>query len=241
MLKLLVQFKKGCDTMAEPPSSLDLMDDCLSGLYSSQTRPSRRVRNATAKAAEAAQCAESSPPDLVAAPSPAARSVTFKPPPPRGPPPPWAGAKPPPPKGPPPKAEPGPKASPRRPGAAAAAAEDAERGYDLSMSDAVTHMANGEYGSAIEACEDALEASPRDAEAALTVALARMMRNDDGEDDVDGCTLWLKRCDRWRVDGRDALGSKWHDRALADLPPARLAAHEPWREARRCLLCKERP
>ncbi|KAK7235542.1 hypothetical protein SO694_00069195 [Aureococcus anophagefferens] len=109
--------------------------------------------------------------------------------------------------------------------------DDAEAEYETQMSNYVMAMAAEDYDEALECLDEALDASPLDAEAALCCALAHAMRGDECADDGATATLWLKRCERWRVDGRDALGSAWHERATRDFPPGPLAARPDWRAA----------
>ena len=109
--------------------------------------------------------------------------------------------------------------------------DDAEAEYETQMSNYVMAMAAEDYDEALECLDEALDASPLDAEAALCRALAHAMRGDECADDGATATLWLKRCERWRVDGRDALGSAWHARATRDFPPGPLAARPDWRAA----------
>ncbi|KAH8068231.1 hypothetical protein JL721_6805 [Aureococcus anophagefferens] len=109
--------------------------------------------------------------------------------------------------------------------------DDAEAEYETQMSNYVMAMAAEDYDEALECLDEALDASPLDAEAALCCALAHAMRGDECADDGATATLWLKRCERWRVDGRDALGSAWHERATRDFRPGPLAARPDWRAA----------
>ena len=55
--------------------------------------------------------------------------------------------------------------------------------------------------------------------------------DEDDEEDDDYCTLWLKRCDRWRVDGEDCMGVPWGERAQRDFPPAKLRERPAWQKA----------
>ena len=85
------------------------------------------------------------------------------------------------------------------------------------------------YDTALESCDGMLEASPKDAEAALCRALVHALRGDSEEEDDDYCTLWLKRCDRWRVDGEDCMGVPWGELAPLALALPDLKSSQPGR------------
>ena len=87
--------------------------------------------------------------------------------------------------------------------------DDDEQDYETHLATYVEELSAKRYETALESCEGMLEASPKDAEAALCRALVHALRGDDDEEDDDYCTLWLKRCDRWRVDGEDCMGVPW--------------------------------
>jgi hypothetical protein len=107
----------------------------------------------------------------------------------------------------------------------------AEEDYETHLATYVEELSAKRYDTALESCEGMLEASPKDAEAALCRALVHALRGDDDEEDDDYCTLWLKRCDRWRVDGEDCMGVPWGERAQRDFPPARLKERPAWQKA----------
>jgi hypothetical protein len=109
--------------------------------------------------------------------------------------------------------------------------EQAEEDYETHLATYVEELSAKRYDTALESCEGMLEASPKDAEAALCRALVHALRGDDDEEDDDYCTLWLKRCDRWRVDGEDCMGVPWGERAQRDFPPARLKERPAWQKA----------
>ena len=100
--------------------------------------------------------------------------------------------------------------------------EQAEEDYETHLATYVEELSAKRYDTALESCDGMLEASPKDAEAALCRALVHALRGDSEEEDDDYCTLWLKRCDRWRVDGEDCMGVPWGERAQRDFPPAKL-------------------
>ena len=87
--------------------------------------------------------------------------------------------------------------------------EQAEEDYETHLVTYVEELSAKRYDTALESCDGMLEASPKDAEAALCRALVHALRGDSEEEDDDYCTLWLKRCDRWRVDGEDCMGVPW--------------------------------
>ena len=94
----------------------------------------------------------------------------------------------------------------------------AEEDYETHLATYVEELSAKRYDTALESCEGMLEASPKDAEAALCRALVHALRGDDDEEDDDYCTLWLKRCDRWRVDGEDCIGGALGRTSAAGLP-----------------------
>ena len=107
----------------------------------------------------------------------------------------------------------------------------AEEEYETHLATYVEELSAKRFDTALESCEGMLEASPKDAEAALCRALVHALRGDSEEEDDDYCTLWLKRCDRWRVDGEDCMGVPWGERAQRDFPPARLKERPAWQKA----------
>jgi hypothetical protein len=109
--------------------------------------------------------------------------------------------------------------------------EQAEEDYETHLATYVEELSAKRFDTALESCDGMLEASPKDAEAALCRALVHALRGDDDEEDDDYCTLWLKRCDRWRVDGEDCMGVPWGERAQRDFPPARLKERPAWQKA----------
>ena len=109
--------------------------------------------------------------------------------------------------------------------------EQAEEDYETHLATYVEELSAKRYDTALESCEGMLEASPKDAEAALCRALVHALRGDADEEDDDYCTLWLKRCDRWRVDGEDCMGVPWGERAQRDFPPAKLKQRPAWQKA----------
>ena len=109
--------------------------------------------------------------------------------------------------------------------------DEDEQDYETHLATYVEELSAKRYDTALESCDGMLEASPKDAEAALCRALVHALRGDDDEEDDDYCTLWLKRCDRWRVDGEDCMGVPWGERAQRDFPPARLKERPAWQKA----------
>ena len=107
----------------------------------------------------------------------------------------------------------------------------AELDYETHLETFVEELSAKRFDTALESCDGMLEASPKDAEAALCRALCHALRGLDDEEDDDYCTLWLKRCDRWRVDGDDCTGVPWRERAARDFPPAKLNTRPAWRAA----------